>query len=472
MYPVSFSLKQESVVLRLTGLLKILAFAIPLESRRMALLEGPMATWQRGLVKERLDHGLCNMDWRTQFPNTIVQHLLRIASDHRPLLSEVSFYSTLYSEDNSMAPNYPIAGFLPDEVLDNLNLCCLPRDELEDDIRIWNLAGNDQFSLASAYLALLDLGFSNDQGYWDLVWQWQGPQRIRAFLWLCMHNKLLTNYDRNRRHLTDDPSYPICHNGVETISHVLRDCLIAKALWLKLLPLSDNAGFFDLNFNDWMVGNLRNGSTTREILIGGCSLGLPVVDACVAAFDALATVGEVNAVRREALISWTRPPYGFVVLNTDGAFRRNSLSATAGGVFRSHNGIWLGGFSIKLGHCNAFRAELWGIYTGLQEAWKNGWRKVQVQVDNSAVALIFNSNSLMSIQNGDLISRVRMLLHQDWQVQILLVYREANSIADHMANLAFDREDRFIWYDDPPSSASLLLFGDIVGVAHPRMIRL
>ncbi|CAI9764307.1 unnamed protein product [Fraxinus pennsylvanica] len=58
-----------------------------------------------------------------------------------------------------------LSDFLPDEVLDNLNLCCLPRDELEDDIRIWNLAGNGQFSLALAYLALLDLGFSNGHGY-------------------------------------------------------------------------------------------------------------------------------------------------------------------------------------------------------------------------------------------------------------------------------------------------------------------
>ncbi|CAI9758484.1 unnamed protein product [Fraxinus pennsylvanica] len=310
-----------------------------------------------------------------------------------------------------------LSNCLPTEVLDDLNLCCLPRDELEDDIQIWNLAGNGQFSLALAYLALLDLGFSDDHGYWDLAWQWQGPQRIRAFLWLCMHNKLFTNYDRNRRHLTNDSSCHVCHNGVESIFHVLRDWLLTKALWLKFLPRSNNAKFFDLNLKDWMVCNLRNSFTAREnlewrMLFGfacwyiwkwrnnlvfnkarvDCSLKpkiiLHAVHACVAAFDALATVGEVNAVRREALISWIR---------------------------RS------------------------------MEAWKNGWRKVQVQVDNSVVAWIFNKNSLKSIQNGNLISRVQMLLYQDWQVQILLVYREANTIADHMTNLAFVQIDRFIW---------------------------
>ncbi|CAI9785134.1 unnamed protein product [Fraxinus pennsylvanica] len=110
------------------------------------------------------------------------------------------------------------------------------------------------------------MGSNNAHGYWDLVWQWRGPQRIQAFLWICMYNKLFTNYDRNRQHLTDDPSCPVCHNGVETISHVLRDCLVAKALWLQFLPSSDNTRFFDLNFKDWMFRNLRNDFTARENL--------------------------------------------------------------------------------------------------------------------------------------------------------------------------------------------------------------
>ncbi|CAI9782391.1 unnamed protein product [Fraxinus pennsylvanica] len=157
--------------------------------------------------------------------------------------------------------------------------------------------------------------------------------------------------------------------------------------------------------------------------IGECSLGLPVAHACVAAFDALAAVGEVNAVRREALISWIRPPDGFVVLNTDGAFRRNSLLATAGGVFRSQNGIWLGGFLVKL-----------AIVTLLEWNFR-------------VFTLVCRKHERMG---GT---------------------REANTIADHMANLAFDQIDRFIWYDGPLSSASLLLFGDIIGAARPRMIR-
>ncbi|CAI9757969.1 unnamed protein product [Fraxinus pennsylvanica] len=154
---------------------------------------------------------------------------------------------------------------------------------MKDDIQIWNLAANGQFSLALAYLALLDLSSSNAHGYWDM-----------------------------------------------------------------------------------MVSRSLKSSSMQFMLVW------------------------------QPLI---------LLLKLGRAFRRNSLSATAGGVFCSQNGVWLGGFSVKLGHCNAFRAELWGIYT----------------------------------------------------VQILHVYGEANAFADHMANLAFDQIDRFIWYDGPPSNASLLL---------------
>lgn len=48
--------------------------------------KGPTFTWKRGSQLVRLDRALCNQEWLTQQPNTEVMHLLRIQSDHRPLL--------------------------------------------------------------------------------------------------------------------------------------------------------------------------------------------------------------------------------------------------------------------------------------------------------------------------------------------------------------------------------------------------
>ncbi|KAH1065076.1 hypothetical protein J1N35_030063 [Gossypium stocksii] len=46
---------------------------------------GPSFTWQRGNTYERIDRALANDHWISFFPNTLVYHLPRIKSDHRPI---------------------------------------------------------------------------------------------------------------------------------------------------------------------------------------------------------------------------------------------------------------------------------------------------------------------------------------------------------------------------------------------------
>ncbi|XP_019180350.1 PREDICTED: uncharacterized protein LOC109175534 [Ipomoea nil] len=52
---------------------------------------GPSFTWTRGIDTPtfkgaRLDRALCNVEWSLRFPNTTVNHLPRIRSNHSPLL--------------------------------------------------------------------------------------------------------------------------------------------------------------------------------------------------------------------------------------------------------------------------------------------------------------------------------------------------------------------------------------------------
>ena len=52
---------------------------------------GPTFTWARGnstqtFTGARLDQAVCNVDWSTLFPHVNVPVLLRINSDHSPLL--------------------------------------------------------------------------------------------------------------------------------------------------------------------------------------------------------------------------------------------------------------------------------------------------------------------------------------------------------------------------------------------------
>ncbi|KAH1108511.1 hypothetical protein J1N35_012279 [Gossypium stocksii] len=47
---------------------------------------GPSFTWQRGATSVRLDRALANDEWMLTFPQCLVHHLIRIKSNHRPLL--------------------------------------------------------------------------------------------------------------------------------------------------------------------------------------------------------------------------------------------------------------------------------------------------------------------------------------------------------------------------------------------------
>ncbi|XP_019163578.1 PREDICTED: uncharacterized protein LOC109159922 [Ipomoea nil] len=55
---------------------------------------GPKLTWVKNEAAERvkgarLDRALCNTDWRISFPGACVTHLVRLTSDHDPLLLQV-----------------------------------------------------------------------------------------------------------------------------------------------------------------------------------------------------------------------------------------------------------------------------------------------------------------------------------------------------------------------------------------------
>ncbi|KAK6142011.1 hypothetical protein DH2020_016192 [Rehmannia glutinosa] len=55
--------------------------------------EGPIFTWARGGLQERLDRALYNEHWADVFTSSVVTHLSRVRSDHAPLLISCQFLS-------------------------------------------------------------------------------------------------------------------------------------------------------------------------------------------------------------------------------------------------------------------------------------------------------------------------------------------------------------------------------------------
>ncbi|CAN1815834.1 Putative ribonuclease H protein At1g65750 [Linum perenne] len=70
-----------------------------------------------------------------------------------------------------------------------------PSSDLGADKPVWGLEGNGVYSIKSGYLLIneLNTNVQDDNSLWKGIWKWPGPNKIRHFMWLVSHNRILTN---------------------------------------------------------------------------------------------------------------------------------------------------------------------------------------------------------------------------------------------------------------------------------------
>lgn len=75
------------------------------------------------------------------------------------------------------------------------------------------------YRMARGYKSLNQDSWMEADTKWKMIWRVEVPQRIRQFLWLCMHGIVLTNEERCKRGLTDDGLCYMCDHILENIDH-------------------------------------------------------------------------------------------------------------------------------------------------------------------------------------------------------------------------------------------------------------
>lgn len=110
----------------------------------------------------------------------------------------------------------------------------------------WRASQDGKFSVKSAYLFLTkDNLLRPSMGhFYERIWRVKVPERVRFFLWLVVNRVIMTNMERQRRHLCDSGLCSVCRSGDETIMHVLRDCPAMEGLWIRLVPVRKRRLFF------------------------------------------------------------------------------------------------------------------------------------------------------------------------------------------------------------------------------------
>ncbi|CAN1201045.1 Putative ribonuclease H protein At1g65750 [Linum perenne] len=384
-----------------------------------------------------------------------------------------------------------IASLLKPEAVEMVFGMSPPQSSSGEDQWAWGEEKNGKFSVKSAYNLIHDLPGVKTPETWKHIWRWSGPHRIRSFLWLATHGRLMTNSARLRRKMTDDASCFLCNGIAETIDHVLRDCCFAKEVWSRAQEFDCAERGWAADLPTWMDKHLRS---DKRLLFGTICWYLwksrnervftaSTESAAAMVNRALSWVGVIeNAIEKQTIgigedqirritdIAWEPGPNDWWVLNTDGSSNTNLGKSTAGGLLRDASGLCLFAFTMNLGFCSITRAELRGAIRGLQLAWEAGFKKVILRLDSQAAISIFTNEDSTEHQHGLEVITFRELRARNWSIKIEHTYREGNTAADHLAALGYDYPigNHII----PISCNSLVYFlrRDCIGVTEPRSI--
>ncbi|CAN1127865.1 Putative ribonuclease H protein At1g65750 [Linum perenne] len=322
---------------------------------------------------------------------------------------------------------------LPNELVEQVVGHSAPRDQLRRDIWVWGVNHDGRFTIKSAYDLISTPGTTAPYIRWEKVWKWRGPQRIILFLWLALQDRLLTNVERGRRHLTADTNCARCGDRAKTVSHVLRNCQVAYETWIAR------------HASSWSRSIVKGSNRDRRCLGS-------------------------TAMKKWDEISWDPGPTAGVTINTDGSYIPTVNKASTGGIIRSHEGRVLVDFTMNLGACSITRAEIRGAITGLELAWDYGFQIVELHLDSRAPISILTSPEQPVHQQALEALYFRELCQRDWRVTIKHVYREANKAADFLAS--HGSQFPFGIHLFPLSDCNLghILRYDCLGISEPRLI--
>lgn len=173
--------------------------------------------------------------------------------------------------------------------------------------------------------------------------------------------------------------------------------------------------------------------------------------------------------KKEVLIAWNFPEFGSLKFNTDGSCWKNG-NAAGGGVLRDATGKWIVGFAHNLGKVSITHAELYAIFDALCIAKRLQIASIVVESDSKVAISLINNDTNAEHPHVGLIKRIRKLMSSgDWICQICHVFREANSVADWLANYAHSLPREIVEFGSCPSDCVARAVADLSGACFSRL---
>lgn len=256
------------------------------------------------------------------------------------------------------------------------------------------------------------------------------------------------------RGINCDKLCPLCKCSEESISHLLRDSVIARDFWKKLEPPPSLISTFSDSLKAWVKVN----STSRIVHKASVQWGTLFLFALWCLWKNRNKVVFENTTPNPNLhkicihqareyyfyvsktslptlkvaiqVRWNKLAAGWFKLNPDGASFGNPGKAGGGGIIRNSHGHWVKGFSSSIGHTTSIIVEWWALRDGLTLAIQLGYQQLEIELDAKVIVDLINSNSFSNRVYTPFLHDCRMLLGQLQQVRVAHIFREANKCVD------------------------------------------
>lgn len=82
---------------------------------------------------------------------------------------------------------------IPEEVRSRMDIMEIKDDELDDDEAYWTMEDSGKFTVSSAYQHINSGNIVLQDKGWSTLWAVKAPNRMKAFMWLVRHEKILCN---------------------------------------------------------------------------------------------------------------------------------------------------------------------------------------------------------------------------------------------------------------------------------------
>lgn len=165
-----------------------------------------------------------------------------------------------------------------------------------------------------------------------------------------------------------------------------------------------------------------------------------------------------------------KPLVGQLKLNSDGTCRGNPGLGGRGGVIRDDNGSLVFAYSSFYGSCTNTLAELRAIYRGVLWLYTNGFEDAIIEMD-SKVLYYCLSQGFKPPWSCIYLIRAILFMKSERHFTFSHCFREANSVADGLANLGVDSssETEFFLTADLPRAIKGNLLLDAAGFSYVRV---